>query len=178
MSLNTALMWQAFDMPHIPFEARKELPKEAGVYVVYKEEQTLYIGKAHNLYLRFVSHHRLRQFISLCPGIEIAWRSMPEHSPEDRIIFEQSLIAFFKPRLNGKYYEGKSQSLLQQKREEAGITMTELAARVNMDLSKLSRLEHGHLQLKSTDLVALAIALGCKVEELLPMPEKEEPARV
>jgi transcriptional regulator with XRE-family HTH domain len=69
-------------------------------------------------------------------------------------------------------------SRLRQKREDAGITMTELAARVNMDLSKLSRLENGHLQLKSTDLVALAIALGCKVEDLLPIPEKEEPARV
>lgn len=59
-------------------------------------------------------------------------------------------------------------SLLTKKREEAGLSMTELAARAKMDLSKLSRLEHGHLKLKADDIVTLARAIGCKPGALLP----------
>lgn len=59
-------------------------------------------------------------------------------------------------------------SLLTKKREEAGLSMTKLAARAKMDLSKLSRLEHGQLKLKVNDVLILARAIGCKPQDLIP----------
>ena len=59
-------------------------------------------------------------------------------------------------------------SLLTKKREEAGISMTVCAQRAGMDLSKLSRLEHGHLKLKINDVLLLARAIGCRPSELIP----------
>ena len=58
-------------------------------------------------------------------------------------------------------------SLLTKYREAAGLTKTECAKRAGMDLSKLSRLEHGHLRLKVDDVVILARVLGCHVEDLI-----------
>ena len=59
-------------------------------------------------------------------------------------------------------------SLITKKREDADLSMTECAERAGMDLSKLSRLEHGQLKLKVDDLMRLARAIGCKPSELLP----------
>ena len=59
-------------------------------------------------------------------------------------------------------------SLLTKKRKEAGLSMTDCAQRADMDLSKLSRLEHGHLKLKVNDVLVLARAIGCKPSELIP----------
>ena len=66
---------------------------------------------------------------------------------------------------------------LRAKRQQAGLTMTELATRAGLELSKLSRLERGILKLKVDDLIALAEVLGCDVNELiaaanLTIPEK------
>ena len=64
-------------------------------------------------------------------------------------------------------------SLLREKREQAGLSLTELAARAHMIPSKLSRLENGILKLKVEDLLVLARALGCQARELIPDREDE-----
>lgn len=62
-------------------------------------------------------------------------------------------------------------SLLRTKREEAGLTLAELAARAQMIPSKLSRIERSILQLKVDDVLILAPVLGCDPGELLPKLE-------
>ena len=64
-------------------------------------------------------------------------------------------------------------SLLTKKRKEAGLSMTECAQRAGMDLSKLSRLEHGHLKLKVNDVLILSRAIGCQPSELIPALDDE-----
>ena len=59
-------------------------------------------------------------------------------------------------------------STIRSKREAAGLTITELAARAQMSLSKVSRLENGILELKVRDLRVLARVLGCEPGELIP----------
>lgn len=59
-------------------------------------------------------------------------------------------------------------SPLRAKREQAGLTLTELATRAHMELSKLSRIERGILKLKVEDLQILARVLGCDTGEIMP----------
>lgn len=59
-------------------------------------------------------------------------------------------------------------SLITQKREAAGLTMTECARRAGIDLGKLSRIERGIMPLKVPDIARLARALGCETKDLVP----------
>lgn len=59
-------------------------------------------------------------------------------------------------------------SLITQKREAAGLTMTECARRAGIDLGKLSRIERGMMPLKVPDIARLARALGCETKDLVP----------
>jgi hypothetical protein len=195
VSHNNALMWDAFDMPHLPIEEWKHLPQEAGVYIVYKEEQTLYIGEAHNIHQRFVSHHRLHQFIALSPGVEIAWRCMPNHTPNDRASYERSLIAFFKPYLNSRRaVEGEMPPQLRLKILEAmlylrqwrlyrKLTLKQLQSLTGIDFRILSKYENGTIGHPDTQKMAkLAAVLAGNLYILPPIvhvtDEQEEPARV
>jgi len=54
--------------------------------------------------------------------------------------------------------------------------MTQLAARANMDIAKLSRIERGLYNLSVKDLLRLAAELGCEASEILPPPQRWEPA--
>jgi transcriptional regulator with XRE-family HTH domain len=67
-------------------------------------------------------------------------------------------------------------SPLRAKREQAGLTVTALAARAGMLPSKLSRLERGLLKLKVDDLLVLAEVLECDVPDLIPAGEPRVPA--
>jgi len=73
-------------------------------------------------------------------------------------------------------------SLVRTKREELGISMTELAKRTGFSLVKLSRIENDRRKLKVDDVAILAYALKCKTGDLIPDREEstpeEEPARV
>lgn len=62
-------------------------------------------------------------------------------------------------------------SLVKGKREELGITLTELARRANIGLSKLSKIENDQLKLKVDDVSKLARALGCDPRDLIPVFE-------
>jgi transcriptional regulator with XRE-family HTH domain len=59
-------------------------------------------------------------------------------------------------------------SLVRIQREQRGWTMTALAARAGMSLSKLSRIESTQRKCKVDDVLRLARALGCRPSALLP----------
>lgn len=59
-------------------------------------------------------------------------------------------------------------SLVREKREAAGLSMSEVARRANMGLTKLWKIEHGELRLKVDDVPRLARAIGCAPSELIP----------
>lgn len=181
----TALMWACYDMPHGPLKLARNLPALPGVYIVYQHQDVLYIGTTKNLQKRWATHARRYQLAMFGNDVEIAWQPMPESDVQTRTLTEQSLIALFHPRLNGNH--GPMQYVrrvpkrrsasdvnrdavgirIAAKREALGITMTELALRAHMDLTKLSRLERGHLKTRIEDLQRLTVALGCKVTELI-----------
>jgi len=64
-------------------------------------------------------------------------------------------------------------SLVKAKREAAGLTMSEVARRANMRLTKLWKIEHGALRLKVDDVPRLARAIGCHPSELIPDYDEE-----
>lgn len=59
-------------------------------------------------------------------------------------------------------------SIVKEKREALGISMTELSKRTGLSLVKLSRIENGHREVTIGDLRPLARAFACSVEDLLP----------
>lgn len=65
-------------------------------------------------------------------------------------------------------------TLITQKREAVGLTMTECARRAGIDLAKLSRIERGIMPLKLPDIARLARALGCDTKDLVPSLEELE----
>lgn len=58
---------------------------------------------------------------------------------------------------------------LRQLRQNAGITLDQLATRTKMHKSILSKLENDKRRLHITELTILAAALGCTIAELLPV---------
>ena len=177
-NLAPALLWELADMPHGPFALAGLLPALPGVYIVYRHETVLYVGKTQNLRRRWKQHHLQRQGTDLGPDTEIAYQTYPAQNAMAMALYEQHLIAALQPSLNRTTV--LPQSSLTTSREAAGLTMTECAKRAGMDLSKLSRLEHGHLKLKVDDVVTLARVLGCNVEDLIlaihePDISQEEP---
>lgn len=64
---------------------------------------------------------------------------------------------------------------LRQLRSQHGLTLEEVAARSNIDVSTLSRLESGKRRLALDHLPRLAAALSVSTDELLRTPEAEDP---
>ena len=65
-------------------------------------------------------------------------------------------------------------SLVSVKRKEAGLTMTEVARRANMLLTKLWKIEHGERYLRVNDVAVLARAIGCQPSELIPALDEDD----
>lgn len=61
-------------------------------------------------------------------------------------------------------------SLVRQKREEAGLTMAEVARRAKMHPPTLCKIEHNQRKLKADEVAALARAIGCQPHDLIPDP--------
>ncbi len=64
-------------------------------------------------------------------------------------------------------------SLLKAKRQQAGLSVSELARRVNMGMTRLWKIENGELRLKVDDVARLARALGCQPSDLIPPLDDE-----
>lgn len=55
---------------------------------------------------------------------------------------------------------------VQEKREAAKLSQNEVASRASISQTKLSKIEHGKLQLKLADAKRLARVLGCNTDDL------------
>jgi transcriptional regulator with XRE-family HTH domain len=64
---------------------------------------------------------------------------------------------------------------LRDLRSQRGLTLEEVAARSNIDVSTLSRLESGKRRLALDHLPRLAAALSVSTDDLLRTPEAEDP---
>lgn len=64
---------------------------------------------------------------------------------------------------------------LRDLRGERGLTLAQVAARANLDVSTLSRLESGKRRLTLEHLPGLAAALGVSIDELIGAPPQFDP---
>ena len=60
-------------------------------------------------------------------------------------------------------------TLIRSKRTEAGLSMSEVAKRADMLLTKLWKIEHDEYYLRAVDVPKIAHALGCDPRDLLPV---------
>lgn len=58
--------------------------------------------------------------------------------------------------------------LVRTRRENAGLSLTELSRLSGLSISKLSKIENGKLKLQINDIAVLARAIGCMPSELIP----------
>ena len=78
-------------------EKRKALPEIEAVYLVWTDNELLYIGQTANLRSRFVKHHRLVDFLN--HDSKIAWF---DTTGCNRLEVEEYFIKAFSPKLNGE----------------------------------------------------------------------------
>lgn len=84
-------------LPSINVEDRKTLPQLEAIYLVWTDKELLYIGQTANIKSRFLSHHRLIEFLNC--NAKVAWFNAEDC---DRLEIEGSLIEIFAPKLNGE----------------------------------------------------------------------------
>jgi len=180
----TALLWLFCDMPHVSLAEAWRLPASPGVYVVYRHEAVLYVGRTQNLKHRWQNHHRVAQCLSYGPDVAIAWHVVDQRDPYTLDDYERAFIDFMQPRFNGQRMQptlrlkSEQTSLVQVERERAGLTLSELARRTGMYLSALSKIEHGTRKLYVDEVARLAQAIGCKPSALIPELPEPEPIAV
>lgn len=66
-------------------------------------------------------------------------------------------------------------SLVREKREAAGLSISEVARRAKMLGTKVWKIEHGERRLTLEDAARLAEVLGCEVTDFLPQSKEEAP---
>ena len=108
LNLPAALLWELADMPHMPLSDAYRLPARPGVYLVYRREEVLYVGKSVNLQQRWIRHHRQRQFAALGLDVELAYLPLAGSKPSTLAAYEHCLISTFQPPLNGKSFPAYS----------------------------------------------------------------------
>ncbi len=57
---------------------------------------------------------------------------------------------------------------LRARRKHAGLSITELAARVGLSHSQLAAIELGKSRMRVEEMIALAAELGCELAEIIP----------
>jgi hypothetical protein len=88
------------DLPSITLDRRKELPQCQGVYfAITPESAVLYIGKARNIFKRWMQHHRLID-LKQTEGVLLAWLEI-EGDTVTLDAVEAVCIEYFRPKLNG-----------------------------------------------------------------------------
>jgi hypothetical protein len=83
-------------LPSIGILERSKLPELGAIYMAWTENNLLYIGQTKNLRQRFVSHHRMNEFINA--DARLSWFDL---DGVDRLIAEERLIEALEPDLNG-----------------------------------------------------------------------------
>src|SRR6201995_4249574 len=71
---------------------------------------------------------------------------------------------------------GRLMQELAQRRQEAGLSQTEIAARMGTSQSAVARLEAGAADVRASTLERYAAALGAEVPWTVPADAKEPPA--
>ncbi len=64
---------------------------------------------------------------------------------------------------------------LKELREKAGLSLSKLAALVGVNDSHIAHFQSGYAVPNVSQLVQLAAALGCTLDDLIPKPSKEKP---
>lgn len=144
------------DLPSLPLEQKKSLPKYGGIYfVINSDDEILYIGRSSNLRSRWQNHHRHHQFEKNTS--RIAWLEVSDTSLLADI--ESALISWFHPQLNFglipeqeakrgitivytryKYYPGIGERI-KSYRKQSEKTFTELAADAGISVPHWHRIE-------------------------------------
>ena len=96
---------QKFDLDRLPsvkFLDREKLPEIAGIYfAIDSNNRLLYIGKAQNIYKRWLNHHRYEQLSKINKEslVYLKWYEC-ENNEEILTKTENYLINFYQPELN------------------------------------------------------------------------------
>jgi predicted GIY-YIG superfamily endonuclease len=85
-------------LPSLPLSDRFKLPNLPAIYFVISGEQIIYIGQTTSLTRRFLSHHKLKEFIGASPEPCVAWLECNDLSLLKQI--EYALIKHFAPTSN------------------------------------------------------------------------------
>lgn len=87
-------------LPSVGFAERQSLPECSGIYfVIDGDREVVYIGKAKNIFSRWISHHRANQVKACIAEARIAWLLVPCNELAEA---ELKLIEVFAPKLNGQ----------------------------------------------------------------------------
>lgn len=156
------------ELPSLPLECYKTLPKCAAVYMVLSSEnKVLYIGQSVNIQNRWRSHHRRKRLIKI-PGLRIAWLQVSDFSLLESI--ELALIQFFTPKLNRPIStkNRKPNTALIKLRQNNGLTQKQVASFVGVTVQSVSNWETGLTEplLTISQTLALCRVLQCSLEEL------------
>ncbi|MEH2290788.1 hypothetical protein [Nostoc sp.] len=120
------------DMPVLSYIHRRELPSAPGIYYVGNHDcPVMYIGLAHNLKKRHLTHHRQVQFDKIQNAV-IYYRVLAEdvstkisNLREVLMRLEKQSISYYKPPLNytpvlkSIYLQGKKGVILRFRQNES-----------------------------------------------------------
>jgi DNA-binding XRE family transcriptional regulator len=92
----------------------------------------------------------------------MAWRADRTDLDLDR------LRAYF-----GKPYRQECGKRVQRKRSDMGLTQASLGQLIGVPFQTISKVENGEIDTRDYLKAALALRLGCPVEDLFPWPSRE-----
>ena len=153
-------------LPSVSFEQRKKLPNSRAIYFVSREDgELLYVGMTESLVLRWLNHHRFREFQRL-EGLKIAWLIWEE--AESLALVENFFINDLKPIFNIR----RSPSAfvfepVTNAEEFFELSYRDLQDRTQVDIRHWSRWFNGKYTPNLETLEKIAIALEIPVPKLV-----------
>lgn len=134
------------ELPSVPLEWYKGLPKCAAIYIAYSEyEEVLYVGRSVDLQNRWKGHHRIDQLIQV-GNVRLAWIEVSNSKLLPAI--ETALIEYFQPRFN--FAACKPRIGLTKLRKKRGLRVVDLAFAVGVNESTIRNWEQGRTELRLT----------------------------
>lgn len=159
------------ELPSMPLEWYKALPKCAAVYLVLSSDnEVLYIGQSVNIQNRWRSHH-IKRHLKKLYGVRIAWLQVSDSSLLETV--ELALIEFLKPKLNRPPTLNKKPRTpnvgLIALRKRINLTQRQLAKAVGVTEQTISNWETGLSEplLTIPQTLALCKALRCSLDKLI-----------
>lgn len=133
------------ELPSLPLEWHKALPKCAAIYIAYRFEEVLYVGRSVDLQNRWKGHHRIKQLIEV-GNVRLAWIEVSNSKLLPAI--ETALIEYLQPRFN--FAACKPRSGLTKLRNKASLRAVDVAMRLGVNESTIRNWEQGRTELKLT----------------------------